>query len=59
MSNFDFSAKRVRKDGKPMSKFDIAYYLNNDVHYRGMPWTVMYDAFSYSELVDFLKQSLC
>ena len=44
--------KRIKHEGQVLSKFDIAWLLDK-VHYRLLPWTVIYDSFTYSELVEF------
>lgn len=45
--------KKVRYEGKALSKFDVAWYL--DVLQPSMCWTIIYDVFSYDELKDNLK----
>lgn len=58
---FDFyTSKKVRKDGKSLSKFDLALEL--DELKPVCNWTVIYDAFSYAELRDqlitYLRESV-
>lgn len=55
-SDFDFSGKRVRFNGKALTKFDVAWHIEQiDVWSHA---TIIMDVLTYSDLVDLLKCKL-
>lgn len=42
--------KRVRFDGKALSKFDMAYLMAS---WKLIPWTVMVETFTYPEFTSY------
>lgn len=56
---FDFTKKRVKENGKMMSKFDMGYTLeHNGDHWGGLSITLYESAYSYEEVKDKLLKHL-
>lgn len=58
MKIIDFSGKRVKVDGKSVSKFDLASLCDRfEIHYYNRLNTVLfYDSFSYDEFKEKLRK---
>lgn len=55
-SVYDFSHAKVRCDGRVLDKFDVANHLD---HVKpSIPWTHIFDSFTYKELKDMLHDYL-
>lgn len=55
-SVYDFSKAKVRCDGRVLDKFDVAHHL--DSVKPSIPWTHIFDAFTYKELKVLLYDNL-
>lgn len=56
---FDFSKKRVKQNGKVMSKFDMGYTIeHNGNHYQGLMITVYEDLYNYEAVKTMLLELL-
>lgn len=53
---FDFSCKRVRKNGQVLTKYDICQEIHRlGEYWSTLPYSIYPELFSYSECVDKLK----